>query len=317
MSQGTVVVLTGGVGGAKLVSGRADIVAPEKLTAIVNTGDDFTHLGLRICPDIDTLIYTLAGIANPELGWGRSDESWNFMEALAALGGEDWFSLGDRDLAMHIERTRRLAEGETLSSVTRHLAEAHGIETTILPMSDQPVSTMIASSEGMLAFQDYFVRQKCEPSVEAITFNGAIDAAAPAEALSSLKDPNLEGIVIAPSNPWLSIDPILAVPGIVTAIKESPAPVVAVTPLPGGKAIKGPTAKIMDELDMPLSVQSIADHYREIIDGLLIDATDQEPVSVNFARQNTIMIDHADKISLARAALDFAKRIASDGEKRR
>ncbi len=306
MIEGTIVVLTGGVGGAKLVAGLADIVAPESMTAIVNTADDFTHLGLHISPDIDTLIYTLAGLANPKLGWGRADETWNFMEALTAIGGEDWFSLGDRDLAMHVERTRKLKAGEPLSAITRSLAAALGVKANIAPMTDQPVSTHVHTDSGTLAFQDYFVRQKCAPRVRSIAFTGADLASPSPRALAALRADDLAAIVIAPSNPWLSIDPILAVPGLAETLRSSAAPVVAVTPLPGGKAVKGPTAKIMEELGIPLNVQSIAAHYGSLIDGLLIDLTDPEPDGIAFARHDTIMKTHEDRVSVARAVIDLA-----------
>ena len=243
------VALSGGVGGAKLSLGLAQLLG-ERLTVIVNTGDDFEHLGLHISPDVDTALYTLAGVVNPETGWGRRDETWTFMAALQQLGGPGWFKLGDADLATHIERTRRLRSGETLTSITAHLAQSFGVKSRILPMCDEALRTVVETDQGPLAFQDYFVREQCRPTVRAIRFDGAQAAKPSPQVRAALADPALAGIIICPSNPWLSVDPILAVPGLREAIRASGAPVIAVSPIIAGKAVKGPTAKIMRELNL-------------------------------------------------------------------
>jgi LPPG:FO 2-phospho-L-lactate transferase len=307
-----VVALSGGVGGAKLSLGLYRLLPPDSLAVIVNTGDDFEHLGLTICPDLDTTLYTLAGLANPELGWGRRDETWTFMKTLESLGGESWFRLGDGDLALHVERTRRLKAGETLSAVIAAVAARLGIQATILPMSDDPVRTRVATDAGELAFQDYFVRLRCAPQVRALRFAGAAAAAVAPGALAALAAPQLEAIILCPSNPYLSVDPILAVPGMRAALRSSGAPVIAVTPLVGGEAIKGPTAKIMRELGLAPSPLTIAHHYAGLIDGFVLDARDSAlapqfalPVHVT----DTVMVALTDRERLAREALSFAARL--------
>ena len=211
-----IVALAGGVGGAKLADGLAGCLPPETLTVVVNSGDDFEHLGLTICPDLDTVCYTLAGIANPETGWGRADETFNALQSLAALGGADWFRLGDRDLGTHLERTRRLRAGEPLSQVTRHFCRSWNISCTVLPASDDPVPTQVITQEGEMPFQEYFVHRRCQPQVSGFRFAG-VDAARPAPGvLEALHAADL--VVLCPSNPWVSIDPILAMPGIQSAV---------------------------------------------------------------------------------------------------
>ena len=271
---GRVVVLTGGVGGAKLVLGLAHILPAEKITAIVNTGDDFQHFGLHISPDIDTLLYTLSGRANIAQGWGREGESWSFMSALRSLAAEDWFQLGDGDLALHVLRSHALAQGHALSHITAGFAAAWNLQTHILPMSDQPVSTILSTNEGELGFQDYFVRLRCAPTVDAIRFHGAGSAKPAPGVLDAITDARTAAILIAPSNPFLSIDPILAVPGIAAALSAANAPVIAVSPIIGGQAVKGPTAKLMRERGLAVTPASIATHYAGVIDGLLIDERD-------------------------------------------
>lgn len=307
---GRVVVLTGGVGGAKLVLGLCHALPPGKVTAIVNTGDDFTHLGLAVSPDIDTLLYTLAGKANAAQGWGREGETWSFMETIRSLGAEDWFLLGDGDLALHVLRTQRLRAGEPLSKIIADFARAWDIGTRVLPMTDDRVATQLETDEGLLDFQDYFVRRRCEPKVGRIGFTGA-EAAAPAPGvIDAILDPECRAILIAPSNPYLSIDPILAVPGIRQALAEASAPVVAISPLIAGKAVKGPTAKLMNELGIRPDATSIADHYKGWLDALLIDRLDP-PVALPIAtaRDNTLMTSLEDRIRVARAALDLADRL--------
>lgn len=313
-SDNPVVALCGGVGGAKLALGLSRLVG-GKLTLVVNTGDDFEHLGLAISPDIDTVLYTLSGLANRELGWGRGDESWNFMETLGALGGETWFRLGDRDLALHVERTHRLRSGEPLTAIIRAFATRFGIEAEVLPMTDDRIRTMVITSEGVLPFQRYFVERRCAPRVEGIIFEGAPEAKPSAQVLSALEHPELRAIIICPSNPFLSIDPILSTPGIRSRIEKAAVPVVAVSPIIGGKAIKGPTDKIMAELDVPATSQTIARHYGNLLHGLVIDKADAVdrgalggPVHVTATMMRTL----ADRERLAREVLAFADRIASD-----
>ena len=300
-----VVVLTGGVGGAKLVLGLCHAMPAGQVTAIVNTGDDFTHLGLRISPDIDTLLYTLSGRSNTVQGWGRAGESWAFMAALRELGGEDWFQLGDGDLALHVLRTTALARGETLSQVTAAFARSWGIAATILPMSDDPVATEVESAEGLLPFQRYFVARRCEPKVSAIRFVGA-EAARPAPGVLEVIAA-ADAILIAPSNPFLSVDPLLAVPGLRQALRTARAPVIAVSPIVGGKAVKGPTAKLMAELGLEISAAAVAHHYDGVIDAMLVDERDPpgEP-GVRSAWADTLMHSLDDRIRVARAALALA-----------
>ncbi|HLZ96663.1 MAG TPA: 2-phospho-L-lactate transferase [Steroidobacteraceae bacterium] len=307
-----VVVLTGGVGGAKLVLGLMQVMAPDRITAIVNTGDDFRHLGLWICPDLDTLLYTLSGKANAEQGWGRAGETWGFMAALRSLGAEDWFLLGDGDLALHVVRTARLASGAALSLIIRDFAQAWGVPVTMFPMSDDPVSTHLSTNEGDLPFQRYFVERRCVPAVKAIRFEGAAAAQAAPGVVEAIQGADTRAVLIAPSNPFLSIDPILAVPGIRAALTNATAPVVAVAPIVGGKAVKGPTAKLMLELGIPVTPRAIADHYHGIIDGLLVDERDrQESVGIATAEADTLMMSLPDRARVALAALALADRIAS------
>ena len=309
--SGGVVVLTGGVGGAKLVLGLQQICRPERLTAIVNTGDDFHHLGLAISPDIDTLLYTLSGKSNAKQGWGREGETWTFMEALNSLRGEDWFLLGDGDMALHVLRTHWLASREPLSAVTARFRTAWGLELTILPMSDDPVSTYIDTDEGELPFQRYFVERRCEPALRAIRFEGAGQARPAPGVVEAICASETRAILIAPSNPWLSIDPILAVPGISDALATATAPVIAVSPIVGGQAVKGPTAKLMSELGIAITNEAIAAHYAGIIDGLLVDRRDGgDGLDIPYTVTDTLMITLNDRARVAQAALDLAARIA-------
>lgn len=299
-----VVVLTGGVGGAKLVLGLARILPEAGLAAIVNTGDDFRHLGLHVSPDIDTLLYTLAGKSNAEQGWGRAGESWGFMAALRELGGEDWFALGDGDMALHVLRSARLARGDTLTRITGDFAAAWGIGTPILPMSDDPVATCLDTDEGELEFQRYFVERRCAPRVSRVRFRGAATARAAPGVLEAIAA--ADSIVIAPSNPYLSIDPLLAVPDLREALLAARAPVVAVSPIIGGRAVKGPTAKLMAELGVAVDNSAIAAHYAGLIDGLLIDTADAAPDGVRVGRSDILMRSIDDRIRVARAALALA-----------
>ena len=313
---GRVVAICGGVGGAKLALGLHNRIG-EDLTVIVNTGDDFEHLGLSISPDIDTVLYTLGNRSDTARGWGRADESWHFMAALAELGGETWFNLGDRDLALHIERTRRLRAGESLSAVTMDIARHFGIRAAIVPMSDDPVRTRVHTPDGELGFQRYFVEHRCEPAVSGLSFAGAEASRIAPAALRALQEPTLRAVVLCPSNPYLSIDPILAVPGMRKAIRDSHAPVVAASPIIGGEAVKGPTAKIMRELGVPLTSQAIAEHYHDLLDGIVIDRLDHADaasLSVRACVTPTLMRDLADRERLAHEVLVFADTIRAGSE---
>lgn len=299
-----VAVLTGGVGGAKLVDGLYRLLPAGSLTAIVNTGDDFVQFGLPVSPDIDTLLYTLADKANRAVGWGREGETWNFMAALRSLGGEDWFNLGDGDLALHVLRGHALAQGEPVSAVTARFAAAWGLTLGVLPMSDDPVATWLETDEGPLAFQRYFVQRRCEPRVAAVRFEGA-ELARPAPAVVEAIMA-AEAVLIAPSNPWLSVDPILAVPGIRAALTACSAPVVAISPLVEGKAVKGPTTKLMAELGLEVSNASIGEHYAGLLDAMLVHGDDAAPDGIAVARTDTLMRDASDRTRVAQAALDLA-----------
>lgn len=266
-----IAALAGGVGGAKLAHGMAQVLPPEDLTIIVNTGDDFEHLGLVICPDLDTVCYTLAGVANPNTGWGRADESWNTFTSLEEMGGPAWFRLGDRDLGLHLVRTHHLREGQSLSQVTEEFCHRLGISQHILPMSDNPISTWVLTDEGDLPFQEYFVHRRCQPHVTGFRFVG-IEAAQPApgvlEALTQA-----EAVVICPSNPWVSIDPILAIPGLRQAVQARL--VVAVSPIIGGRTVKGPAAKMYAELGIEPSATTVCQHYRILLQGFVFDRQDE------------------------------------------
>jgi LPPG:FO 2-phospho-L-lactate transferase len=307
-----VVVLTGGVGGAKLVLGLAQVVPPDRIAAVVNTGDDFRHLGLWVSPDLDTLLYTLAGKANPAQGWGRDGETWSFMEALRSLSGEDWFLLGDGDLALHVLRTARIATGDPLSAIMREFARSWGVKVKILPMSDAPVSTHLITDEGDLPFQRYFVERRCAPVVSAVRFDGAVEAHAAPGVVEAICAPDTRAILIAPSNPYLSIDPILAVPEISAALKAASAPVVAVSPIVGGRAVKGPTAKLMAELGFATTPGAVADHYAGVIDGMLVDRRDGAvDIGVPIALADTLMLTLADRARVASEALALADRLSA------
>ena len=305
----SVLALSGGIGGAKLALGLQGVLNPGELAVAVNTGDDFEHLGLAISPDVDTALYTLAGLANTELGWGRADESWNFMTELERLGAEGWFRLGDKDLAVHIERTRRLAAGETLTQIIADFAGKFGLASRVLPMCDDAVRTLVETETGVLSFQEYFVRLRCAPRVRAIRFEGAARARASAAALALLGAEGLSAVVICPSNPYLSVDPILSVPGWRSALASCAAPVIAVSPLIAGEAVKGPTAKIMRELALEVSPVTVARHYAGLIDGFVLDHADAalaREIDIPVRLAPTLMRSIEDKRRLAQDALDFA-----------
>ncbi len=312
-----VLALSGGIGGAKLAVGLQHVLPPGELTVAVNTGDDFEHLGLSISPDIDTMLYTLSGLENPDLGWGRSGESWHFMAEIERLGGENWFRLGDKELAVHLERTRRLNAGEKLSGITADFARHFGILGRVVPMTNDLVRTMvITAEEGTLDFQQYFVMRRCEPVVKGLAYAGASDAQLAPIFEDVLQDPSLLAIVICPSNPWLSIAPILEIPAWREALQEATAPVIAVSPLINGQAAKGPTTKIMSELQLEPSSASIARFYDDIIDGFVLDRSEAHvapEIGVATHVTATFMKTPADKQRLAREVLEFAQSFRSIG----
>lgn len=307
--------LTGGVGGAKLALGLAQTLSPDELVFMANTGDDFTHFGLHICPDLDTLMYTLAGEANPDTGWGRQDESWEFMRALRALGADDWFNLGDRDLATHVVRTQRLREGASLTEATRELCERLRIAHRVYPMSDDPVPTVVETVDGDLQFQHYFVRDRCEPRVSGFRFDGIERARPSREVMKLAVEDRLDGVVICPSNPFVSVDPMLHLPGLRAALEASRAPVVAVSPIVGGAAIKGPAAKMMAELRLPATAVEVARHYGGLLDGFVLDERDANLVpevralGCQATATQSVMVTLADRIRLADATLKFLETL--------
>ncbi len=307
------VALSGGVGGAKLALGLSRTLPPGDLVMVANTADDFEHLGLSISPDIDTLMYVLANVDDTARGWGRRDETWTFMSSLAALGGETWFQLGDGDLATHIERTRRLVAGEPLSAITNDFCRRLNIASRILPMTDDMVRTRLRTTEGWLDFQDYFVRRRCEPVVSELAYDGAQAARANPDVLEALRGTGLRAVVICPSNPFVSIEPILAIPGIREAISTCAAPVVAVSPIIGGRAVKGPTAKLMSELGIPATATAVARRYGEFIDGYVLDHADAaccSELGIYATIAHTLMLTLEDRDMLAREVLTTADRLA-------
>jgi LPPG:FO 2-phospho-L-lactate transferase len=309
MMSRRVVALAGGVGGAKLAHGLALTLPPEDLTVVVNTGDDFEHLGLHISPDLDTVMYTLAGLANAETGWGQTGETWNFLDALGRLGSETWFRLGDRDLATHVERTQRLRAGQTLTQVTQTLCAALGVGPAILPMTDDRLRTMVQTDEGELEFQEYFVHQHCEPHVSGFRFDGAEQAEATHEVLAALDAADL--IIICPSNPFVSIEPILLLPGVRERVAGRPA--VAISPIVGGQTIKGPAAKMLGELGLEVSARAVAAGYAGLLNGFVLDSVDRK-LEVEVAGlglkvwvTDTVMHTDADRARLAREVLEFVQ----------
>jgi LPPG:FO 2-phospho-L-lactate transferase len=312
VSGNHVLALCGGVGGAKLAAGLAAVLPPEQLTIVVNTGDDFEHVGLAISPDIDTVVYTLSGLSDQVRGWGVADESWQAMAQLGRLGEAQWFMLGDRDLAMHLARTRRLRAGETLSEITASLAGRLGIAPAIVPMSDDPVRTKVATADGELDFQRYFVAEQCKPVARSIRFDGADQARPSPGFAAALAREDLGALIVCPSNPYLSVDPLLALPGVRERIAGLAVPRIAVSPIVAGQAIKGPTAKLMAELGVDADVTSIARHYRGLIDQLVVDDADRDSVAQIEALGMTavvapsIMRSHIDRVALAEATLAAA-----------
>jgi LPPG:FO 2-phospho-L-lactate transferase len=310
-----VVALAGGVGGAKMATGLQAALPPGALTVVVNTGDDFEHWGLTICPDLDTVLYNLAGVNNPDTGWGRDQDSFRLLETMSHLGGEDWFRLGDKDVALHLRRTEWLQQGIRLSEVTDRLRRAFGVPSVVLPMSDEPVRTLVHTDEGDLPFQHYFVRLRCDPIVMDLSFVGAESARVPEAVAKAIHNAHL--IVFCPSNPYLSIDPILSVPGMRRLLQDAPAPKIAVSPIVGGDAVKGPAAKMMRELGQMVSPLTVVDHFDELLDGFVLDTADAEiagAVQVPALVTTTLMSDLASKRQLAHEILAFAAQLSGSAE---
>ena len=308
--------LAGGVGGAKLADGFYRLDPSHQLTVIVNTGDDFSLFGLYICPDLDTVCYTLAGLENPKTGWGRAEDSWETLTEINELGGPKWFRIGDKDLALNLERTRRLQEGETLTKITRDFCRNWNIDVEVLPMSDQPVPTIVHTEDGDLSFQDYFVKKEWKPKVRGFTFKN-VDKALPANGvIQAIQDADL--IVICPSNPLVSIDPILAVPGIRDELDKKV--VLAVSPLIGGKAVKGPAAKMYRELGLDPTAAIVAEHYGNLLTGFIMDSEDRElaqELSESGLRVFTTdswMKNRQDRILLAENVLDIGQLLLKEGK---
>ncbi len=317
LAQKSILALSGGVGGAKLALGLADILAAGQLHVLANTGDDFKHLGLHISPDIDTLLYTLAGKSNESLGWGLAGETWSVMAALERLQGETWFRLGDNDLATHLWRTAQLADGASLAEVTDKLAQQLGILSHIHPMCEELVSTTVHSAERDLPFQHYFVREQCEPAVTGFSFEGVADASPNPEVMALLAGDELSTIVVCPSNPFVSVDPILQIPRMWTSLRDCSAPVVLVSPIVSGMAIKGPAAKMMLELGVPVTAFGVAQHYcdlyPDLVDYFVIDETDAKladeiaHLGLNVAIAPTVMKSRDDKQRLGRFILELVE----------
>lgn len=309
--SGEIVCLTGGVGGAKLVLGLDRVLRDGALTVGVNTGDDFEHLSLSVWPDFDTTLYTLAGLSDTERGWGRAGETWAFMGALKQLGGPGWFNLGDKDLALNVWRSDALRRGVPPAEIAAHLTGALGLSTTLIPATRDRLRTVLDTDEGELDFQTYFVARRAAPKITAIRFVGQDEARPDPALMEALAAPTLQGVIIAPSNPYLSLGPILALPGLRQALRECPAPVIAVSPIVGGEAIKGPTAKIMGELGLDVSPLAVAAGYRDFLTGFVLDEVDAalqpqiEAMGLACAVAQTVMRSEADKIALAKAVVEF------------
>lgn len=309
-----IVALAGGVGGAKLAHGLALTGLGARLSVVVNTGDDMELFGLHISPDLDTVMYTLAGLANPAQGWGIVDESFATLEMIKRYNRDAWFLLGDKDFATHILRTERLRAGVALTEVTTELAGALGIEAAILPMCDEPVATRIETPDGVLEFQEYFVRRRHADDVSGVRFQGIEAARVTAQVSAVLAQARV--IILCPSNPFVSIDPILAVGDMRARLGASGAPVVAVSPIVGGEAIKGPAAHMLATLGHSVSAAGVAALYRDFLDGIVIDTVDAalapeiEALGLVVHVTNSIMRDDADRRTLASETLDFAARMA-------
>lgn len=307
-----IVALAGGVGGAKLAWGLAQVLGKDDLTIIVNTGDDFIHLGLNISPDIDTVCYTLANLSNPVTGWGRHNESFYCLEELKKFNAPGWFNLGDKDLALHLVRTELMKNGWTLSKVTSYLCEIMGIQHPVIPMSDRPVSTLVHTKElGVLPFQEYFVKYQCQPTMTGVDFEGIQLADFPEAAVKAVN--KADAIIICPSNPWVSISPIIEIPGFKPLVTNKT--IVAVSPIIGGKTVKGPAAKMFSEMGIEPSATSVAKFYGNLIKGIVIDNVDKEQVheiercGIIPIAVNTLMSDNSIRIDLAKEVLSFTEKL--------
>jgi len=308
-----ITALAGGVGGAKLAQGLALALAPGELTVIVNTADDFDLFGLRICPDLDTVLYTLAGLANTTLGWGIKDDTRATLDAIGRLGRDLWFQLGDQDFATHILRTERLGQGASLTTVIAEFTAALGVSSVLLPMTNDAVATIVQTPDGPLDFQTYFVGRRQQDDVTGLVFRGASDAAPAPRALESLATADV--IVLCPSNPLVSIGPILAVPGYREALAKAPAPRVAVSPIIGGKALKGPADRMMATLGHEVSSVGVARMYAGLIDGLIIDRLDAalspaiEALGIRVLVTQSVMGGPDDRRRLAEETLAFGRAL--------
>ena len=305
--QTPVVALAGGVGGAKLALGLSKVLAPDELTVVVNTGDDEEFHGLHVSPDLDTVMYTLAGLSNEETGWGLSGDTFKAVERLKTYGADAWFSLGDQDLATHLRRTEMLRHGKTLSQATESMRAALGVRHPILPMSDDRVRTVVSTDEGELPFQVYFVKRRCEPIVRSLSFDGAAEAAPSPGFRAAIEA--ARALVICPSNPFVSVAPILAVAGVRNLVQEFSGLRVAVSPIVGGKALRGPAAKMMEELGLDATCVGVAREYAGYCDVFVIDEVDAhhreeiEALGMRAEVANTVMETQADKVTLARHIL--------------
>lgn len=309
-----ILAVTGGVGGAKLAVGLAQLLGPDELMFAVNVGDDFTHLGLHISPDIDSLTYALAGQNNQELGWGRAGETWQFIETLSSLGGDDWFRLGDKDMALHMRRSLMLQDGASLSAATQEITQRMGIAHRVIPISDDPIRTVVQSTQGDLMFQHYFVRERCEPAVHGFRFEGMANAVLNPTIAAYLAD--CDAIIICPSNPFVSVAPVIEVAGFFAATEQIPT--IAVAPIVGGLALKGPAAKMMQELDIPTTALGVAEHYQHkyphLLNGFVIDSTDADSLpdfNLPTIATQSVMSSLQDRIALAEACLDFFDQLAA------
>jgi len=312
-----IVALAGGVGGAKLADGFNRLVPKVDLTVIVNIGDDFRHYGLHISPDLDTVCYNLAGLENPETVWGRGAENWETMQLIKELGGPDWFLMGNLDLATHLERTRRLDAGDPLSKITEDFCQAWGITAQILPATDNLVPTLVDTNQGLLAFQEYFVKLRCEPEVKGFSFQGVEKSRPTPGVLDAIRE--ADWVVISPSNPWVSIDPILAVPGIRTALEKKP--VLGVSPIIGGETVKGPAAKMYREMGIQPSAGAVAAHYGDLLDGFVIDDHDRDlqqdilslgDGSLDLYNTDIWMKTRADRITVAEQIMDYGRNLVKE-----
>lgn len=314
--NGRLLALSGGVGGAKLARGLAEVLAPGQLDVVVNTADDFDYWGLRICPDLDSVMYALADRNDQQRGWGLKNESWRALEAVGQLGGDNWFQLGDQDLATHLLRTQQLREGASLTAITASFCQSLGVAARLLPMTEQSVATRVHTDQGVLGFQQYFVGQRCEPVVKSLQFSGINEAEILAEISQALAAAELQAVLFCPSNPFLSLDPILQLPGMVNALKQSGVPIIAVSPIVAGLAVKGPAAKLMKELNMPATATAVAEYYQQqydnLLDGFVIDSSDAQLASeiatlgLEVLVCPTLMQELSTKAELARACLAFA-----------